>query len=623
MIAGLASALACALSPQEVAEVTDDRTGARMRCERVVGGLHGTGWQELRVELENPGETELELGFGAEVSWSQPGYEHELGPVAVGPGEVAVRRALVPSFAVEQDYLFPYLRVGARKVQRASLHSSLDPDTAFLVAVAGEAEPRAGWVESRAAWLGVDPLPDLPPFGSAAPRSTAPTAWGRARLPLESIVNPRAGTPGMYGAAPLPVGVQFVRTETLPVRAEAYSCAQVWVLDRAGRAPSDEALEACLRHARLGGVLLVAGGGAFARWQPPGFDSACEPRFELARFDEAGGATVYRYGLGYLVDCWTPPLEDTDQRSAVHWILQRTPLFVHASRDPWSLFDARLTGVGEVHVQLLLVLLAACVIVLGPVNLVLAKRAAKPTLLLLSVPATALAMTLVLGAYGLARDGIGVHEASASLTVLDQRSGRVSVGEARAYFAALGSPSALRLGQGTVLLPRFDEVLEGWGRSTFRVREEGGLVLSGGFLPARRTVRHTVLTDRTTRQRLSLLGREASGWRVRNDFDVPLEGLCLADGSGDTFATAEPLAPGEERILGACSQAEAGRALHAVAPGHAFPLTTSLPPASFVARLPENPFRDVLGIETKLRDGDHGLLGILPRDAFAGSEEGG
>ncbi len=455
-------------------------------------------------------------------------------------------------------------------------------------------------------------------------------AWPRADLDAELFESWRYrshhGTGGRNPKSTLPGSIAWTDTERLPKSLLPLTARQAWMLDRSTAPPSDEALRALAQFVRLGGTVILAQGDASdLRFDLPGAVAAREERFVLRRFKHSKGpAVVRRFGLGYLIDSEAPPLEGTAQRNATLWAIEHLPSFVHPDEETGAQLKVPRMERGKVNHKLASILLLACGILLGPVALTMARRERNPGRLLWVVPGFSLVLTLLVAGYGLFRDGVGLHELSRSIVCLDQMAGRVAVAETRLLYSAAFGPRKLLPEAGTIVLPQLPQESRYAQQKEYFVRSHagGGLELSGGFLPARQQCSHTVLSEQPTRQGLTVLAAGSSGVRVRSDFEATLSGLILADAEGRTFVAIGELPPGGEVDLIPGTPVQAQSALESALPYKDHPLGGTLAPATYTARLAENPFRDSLGLAPRTWGHEQAVLGVLPSDAFSSAGGG-
>jgi hypothetical protein len=248
---------------------------------------------------------------------------------------------------------------------------------------------------------------------------------------------------------------------------------------------------------------------------------------------------------------------------------------------PLDGFFARLEvpGLGEVPVRAFLVFILGYLVFIG----VMARRfakARKPAKLLVYLPLCGVAATLVILAFGVFSEGLGVKGALRSFSILDQRDRAVASFSSRSLYAAF-EPSRLPLPEGTTLysVDLLHDRRDAAHR--FDIRYEAGRALDGAILPARRPTDFVTTTVETARDRLRfkrrpdggldclaeaslrprgdlpLIAREKSGkaWLVRRG-DGPLqevpeaEARAAVDALVDAFA-AFKTAPDEARFVAA------------------------------------------------------------------------
>ena len=407
----------------------------------------------------------------------------------------------------------------------------------------------------------------------------------------------------------------------LPRRLESYTSLDALLVDTSDRPPA-QALEAALAWARLGGNLVLAGPNARAyAGELPGVAQWVEERFRLpdAQGAAAPGVTTYVFGLGRVVIVEESSfLAEPGAAAAVGRCLDQSPGFLQGAT--WSKWRwPRIPGLDRLPFRLLICLLIAFAVLMGPVNFLSVRATGKPALLLVTIPILALLLSLGIVLFGLGYQGIETEQSVRSLTVLDQRAHRADSVALRSFFAPLAAGDALRPGPLTVCFPDVEE--ESGGASISMGSE---LLLSGGYLPARQETNQQILSEIAARGRLSF-AREGDGYTVENGLSVPVERLAFRDAQGRLFASPEEAGP-----IAAGARVSLEPVLAALpsvfnAPSYLFPLDVSipgdpvpsspwterLPAGSYLALVPENPFPDDCGLNASEVAGVHRVYGVL------------
>ena len=211
------------------------------------------------------------------------------------------------------------------------------------------------------------------------------------------------------------IRVRGARFDQLARSATAYTSLDAVVLDSARGVPAGARTEPLVAWLRHGGTLCVFGPGAAAAARTiPGLDPWMEERFALGSWNEAGGAEVraWRAGLGLLfVGESEIALEDASQVAALRWVAE-TGRGVVPDAQPagWRLADWSpvLEGLVELPYRAFAGLLLLFALVIGPLNFYAVKRAGRPVLLLLTIPAVALLASLGFLGYGILYQGLDV-----------------------------------------------------------------------------------------------------------------------------------------------------------------------------------------------------------------------
>lgn len=168
-------------------------------------------------------------------------------------------------------------------------------------------------------------------------------------------------------------------------------------------------------------------------------------------------------------------------------------------------------------------ILAVFCVAIGPGSVLVARRRG-PSMLLFTIPATALATCLVIVGYSLVVDGFATHAHALGLSLLDRKHDRVvTVGNAAVY--ANLSPGSARFGASSaVILP--------WGaRQGSSVDWTEGATFGRDFIPARTYRELGVLSVDPSRARL-VAKREGGAVRVQNGLGAPIRWGLVKVGGG-------------------------------------------------------------------------------------------
>ena len=193
-------------------------------------------------------------------------------------------------------------------------------------------------------------------------------------------------------------------------------------------------------------------------------------------------------------------------------------------------------GVGLPPVTTFLVLISLFVIVIGPVNYWVLRRAKKLFLLLVTVPAGASLVTLFLLGYALFADGLGIRGRARSLTHLDQASGLAVSWSRQTYYAAIAPSRGLSF-PNTSVVYQIESNISRRRNADQRARDVtwgDRQVLSGGYLRSRVAGQFLVVTARPASIRLEIDESSATP-RVKNRLEKRIVGLVLRDAAGRWF----------------------------------------------------------------------------------------
>ena len=291
-------------------------------------------------------------------------------------------------------------------------------------------------------------------------------------------------------------------------------------------------------------------------------------------------------------------------------------------------WDWLIPGIGKTPTRSFVVLISLFVMIIGPVNYYVLLRNGRLSLLLLTVPAFALLVTLGLLMFSLVWEGLGVRCRTRSITQIDASRGQAISWSRQTYYAGLSPSSGLLFPADAAVHPidyrgslnnrpsyrdrtlMWSERAEpsagaGSGRSTNRsaepspsgsaifepsatkesVNAEGPPIrfapsweqrLAWGYLPARTYRQFVVIEPRTTPARI-MVTESAGTIRVRNELGIALERLLLRARDGKLYAT-EQFAAGAELIAHLVEPELAAKTWSSVIAAHAPTL-----PAGFTA----------------------------------------
>jgi hypothetical protein len=205
------------------------------------------------------------------------------------------------------------------------------------------------------------------------------------------------------------------------------------------------------------------------------------------------------------------------------------------------------------------VLITLFVIAIGPVNYFVLRRLRRTYLMLATAPLAAVAVTVLLFGYALARDGLDTKSRIRSLTYLDQRTGLRVDWSRQTHFAAFAPANGMLYPDDAAIYPLAGhDFAVADRRLDWRGDQQR---LAWGYLPARETAQMMVLRAAQAAPGSGLEIREAadaaSPPQCKNDLGTGLRQLLIVDAQGNAWwaenvsagATAAPakLAPGEGR----------------------------------------------------------------------------
>lgn len=279
-------------------------------------------------------------------------------------------------------------------------------------------------------------------------------------------------------------------------------------------------------------------------------------------------------------------------------------------------------GVGLAPVTEFRVLITAFVVVMGPLNYWLLKRTNRLHLMLISVPAVALTLTLGLFAYAFLSDGLSTRARVHSFTSLDQRSGEAATWSRISYYAGLAPARGLRLPADVALYP----IIPGWNTAgggavlgSQRLLEwtEDGQRLTEGWLRSRTPTQYLTIRARKSPYRLDIQPKGDGRLAIGNELGTPVEFLAVVDEAGEVFI-GESIAAGAKVELKKSTHDLALRRIRQLVTQHRPETPAALemeptPIAQMQRRQQRRYYRNQLGMDygmSRLKDN-------LPNDAIA------
>lgn len=230
-------------------------------------------------------------------------------------------------------------------------------------------------------------------------------------------------------------------------------------------------------------------------------------------------------------------------------------------------------GVGLTPVLQFQLLISLFVIGIGPVNYFLLRRWRRLNLLLITVPASAAVVTLLLFGYALIHDGLGVRVRARSFTQLDLRRGEAVCWSRLSYYAGMSPSKGLTFPGDVAVYPLEQDPVDYRGvkqrpvELTWQAAEAaGGLAsqhLSSDWLPARTPKQFITVRSRKTEARLAIVEiKPGQAIQVENRLGTRITAIAVSDATGTKFAGGE-LPNGQTATLVPAASGEALSAIHA------------------------------------------------------------
>ncbi|MEW4455823.1 hypothetical protein AB1L30_24355 [Bremerella sp. JC817] len=211
-----------------------------------------------------------------------------------------------------------------------------------------------------------------------------------------------------------------------------------------------------------------------------------------------------------------------------------------------TFWEFLIPGVGKAPALTFALLITMFVILIGPVNYFMLRMSGRLNLLLFTIPAGALFVTLSLMAYAVVMDGFGTTARVRTVSHLNQRDGTGVSWSRQAYYASLALNSGLKF-------PKDAKVTEleyspfGDGRSNRQIQWNDDQTFRGAYFPTRVTAQYVVIHPFQTEQKLDVR-TTGEGTTVTNHLGTKIRYLLLVDENGE-FLYGNNIADGGEKPL--------------------------------------------------------------------------
>lgn len=259
---------------------------------------------------------------------------------------------------------------------------------------------------------------------------------------------------------------------------------------------------------------------------------------------------------------WVLNAMGTDRRQ---WHERHGLSLVRENREFWNFL---IPGVGLVPAIEFGVLITIFVVAIGPLNYLLLKRWKRLHLLVVSIPASAAAVTLALFVYAILADGLGTRVRARSVTRLDQRNGRAATWTRLSYYAGIRPSGGLTFAEDTAVYP-----LEAYPSLAFSgeggsnrelIWGRDGQWLASGWLPARTPTQYLTVRSRATTAGLDIgpPDAKAASVSVANRLGTGVVQLLVRAEDGVYYGI-EDLPDGQTATAPKVDPFAAGRSLHA------------------------------------------------------------
>ncbi len=207
--------------------------------------------------------------------------------------------------------------------------------------------------------------------------------------------------------------------------------------------------------------------------------------------------------------------------------------------DNSDFWDWLIPGVGLPPIMEFQILITLFVIGIGPLNYFLLQRKRRLHLLVLSVPVSALIVTLGLIGYATFADGFQTRVRTRSFTELDQQTGEAVCWSRQTYYAGIAPSDGLRFPLDMSVLPKevgVNSRRRGNQMSGRTIKWGEDQHLAEGWLRSRTTAQFMCIRSRPTLASLELASAPGQPPVVTNRLGTPILHLVLRDTDGVYYA---------------------------------------------------------------------------------------
>jgi len=222
------------------------------------------------------------------------------------------------------------------------------------------------------------------------------------------------------------------------------------------------------------------------------------------------------------------------------WYQRHGVSMVSWNPDYWKFL---IPGLGLAPVTEFVLLISLFMLAVGPVNYWLLRRWGRRHLLVVTVPGSAAAVTLLMFVYAMVSDGLGTRLRVRSFTNIDQRTGQAASWARLSYYAGLRPRDGLRFSEDVVVLPLVEVPADSYGhpQSSGELRWDEGQHCRSGWLASRTPTQYLTLRSRATDRGLWISespGKKDS-LRVRNELGTKILQLAICSDGGEYYWTTD------------------------------------------------------------------------------------
>jgi hypothetical protein len=211
------------------------------------------------------------------------------------------------------------------------------------------------------------------------------------------------------------------------------------------------------------------------------------------------------------------------------WMKRTGASLQRPNPDFWNLL---VPGVGRAPIWSYLLLVSLFAVVIGPINYLLLDRVRRLYLLLITVPAGAVVVTLGLIVFAIVSDGVRMRMRARSFTELDQANGRAAMWSRQSYYAAIAPSQGLTFPDDATVFPLVPQPGDRSLPQSALLEWDEGQHLRGGYLTSRTATQFVIARARKSDARLIVRPKKRTSdpVEIENRLEGKIQYVLVRDG---------------------------------------------------------------------------------------------